>query len=345
MRSEEGKGSVPQAQPRSESMVDVGFGDVAKELNTTLADTTQLVDEIDRKTATVPDVKLKYKPITAKSWKEYITDDANQTDTQHLHTLMNQLTNDDIIALFGARHLDVYLKLKQAYESKVESLKATNPDIKPSSAKFRKMVLELPSVISAFMKNDDLTKKTWKRLVDKTNERIKKMKEREPELLAKKQAAKLTSKPKKKFVGALLSKITPEQYRQALQEVTDAEKGKGLQKYASVTPGKMIKELERQAYAAENNGNVAKALQDPDAYKADEVSAGYKKMIKNMAKEVSKLDEEAKAADPRYSEYVKPYTEYKTAEADLINMIRQKLAKGEAKADIEKALKGEEEQE
>jgi len=68
------------------------FSNTEAELNTTLADTTKFVDEIDRKTAKVPEVKpLKYKELTAKSWREFVTDAQGKVDVHNLHKLMNMM--------------------------------------------------------------------------------------------------------------------------------------------------------------------------------------------------------------------------------------------------------------
>jgi len=285
------------SQPRNISQaqnieMDYIAGSVS-ELNTTLADTTKFVDEIDRKTAKIPEVKpLKYKEIKAKSWKEFVTDANNQTDVHNLHKLMNMMTNDDILELFGEKHLNTYLAMKMAYEDRVKVLKAQDPNIKASAAKFRKMLLELASVQDAFYNNTKLAEKAWNKYVEKITEQNKKMSEKKELLIKKKKESALIRKPKRKFVGALLSKITPDQYRAALQEYKDAEKGKGLHKFASITPAKMIKELERNAYKDEKNEEVAKLLVNPEAYKVDDVSQGYKKLLKQYEEAVSKLPPE-----------------------------------------------------
>ena len=326
------QGNVSMEISRPQNMVDEFAVAVTKDLNTTLADTSKLVDEIDRKTVAVPQVKpLKLKELKAKSWKEFVTGTDGNLDQHNAHSLMNQMTNDDIIGLFGAKHLDTYLSMKKAYEAKMEELRRTNPDVRATSGKFRKMLLDLPHVINAFIVNEALAGQMWERYARKTTEHNTKLKEREKEITAKKQVSKLTGKSKRKFVGALLSKITPEEYREALQEFTDAEKGKGLHKFASITPGKMIKELERAAYANSGNKEVAKLLADPDSYKTDDVSAGYKRMMKKYQADTSKLTEAQKAADPNYTDYVQPYVVYKTDEADTINAVRNLLAQGKTK--------------
>jgi len=208
-----------------------------------------------------------------------------------IHTLMAQLSNDDILELFGQKHLPVYLAMKKSYESKVKKLQKDNPNLKVSSAKFRKFILDLPSVVRAFMANGKFVRKAYETLREKTLKHNEKVARNKEVLIAKKQASALTKKPKRKFLGALLSKINPKQYREALQEFNDAEKGKGLHKYSNLTPGKMIKELERRAYAEfidpetgekKNNEKISKMLADPDSYKADDISQGVKKRMRDI---------------------------------------------------------------
>jgi len=75
-------------------------------------------------------------------------------------------------------------------------------------------------------------------------------------------------------------------------------------------------------------------LVNPEAYKVDDISQGYKKMLKHYDEETSKLKPEEREADPRYTKYVKPFTEYKTAEAEVMNEVRQRMAKGQKKDEI-----------
>jgi len=41
--------------------------------------------------------------------------------------------------------------MKKAYETRVKELQKTNPTLKATSAKLRKLVLDLPSVVRSFM--------------------------------------------------------------------------------------------------------------------------------------------------------------------------------------------------
>jgi len=170
-------------------------------------------------------------------------------------------------------------------------------------------------------------------------------------LIAKKQASALVKKPKRKFLGALLSKISPKQYREALQDFNDAEKGKGLHKYSNLTPGKMIKELERRAYAdfidpetkeEKSNSKVAKILADPDSYKADDVSQGVKKRMKDIEARLADKTEEEKEADKEYRDFVKPHKDYKLNESAIISDVRAMLAKGMKPEEIKDLLEPEE---
>jgi len=221
------------------------------ELNLTLSNAAALIDEIDRKTdlPTVKEPAIKSFPLTVSEYVKHDETNKEKIDMNRIHTLMTQMTNDDIIELFGQKHLPIYLTMKKSYEARVKELQKNNPNLKATSAKFRKLVLDLPPVIRSSMANRKLVSKTYETLREKTlkhNEKVAKNKEA---MIAKRQAASLVSKPKRKFLGALLSKISPKQYREALQDFNDAEKGKGLHKYSNLTPSKMIKELERRSYA------------------------------------------------------------------------------------------------
>eukprot|EP01022_Parablepharisma_sp_SALTPOND_P019068 TRINITY_DN3202_c0_g1_i8.p1 TRINITY_DN3202_c0_g1~~TRINITY_DN3202_c0_g1_i8.p1 ORF type:complete len:637 (+),score=67.58 TRINITY_DN3202_c0_g1_i8:1652-3562(+) len=333
------KRSQPDRPAPEQKMLDVDFeSQVKHDLNTTLADKTILLDEIDRETAKVPDVKLKQKDIP-KSLKEFIVDANGDYKKEKVQLLMNQMSNDDIIRLFGKEHLDVYMEMKRTYENKVKELKRAGQDVKATAGKFRRLVLDLPHVYDAFLKRTDIMKDMFDRYVEKAKEYNKKLVEKGSEIKAKKQASKITSKARRKFIGALLTKVTPDEYRKVLQEFNDKDKGKGLQDFASLVPGRMVQELERQAFESSNNKEVAQVLKNPDAYKADDVSEGYKNLIKKYEEEVGKLPPEQRNADPRYNEFVKPYTEYKATEAELINMLRTKLTNGASKEEIANILK------
>ncbi len=310
---------------------------VANDMNASLADISKFVDEIKRSDVKIPEVKDPKMKELPKWANQFVRPDGVNIDMNRIHTLMSLLTNDDLIELFGAKYLDKYLALKRAYEEQVKKLQAAGHDeVKVSSGKFRKMLMELPSVIKAFMLNGKLTNKTWelyKLKVKKHNEKVMKNKEL---LKEKRRAAKLTAKPKRKFIGALLSKLTPDQYREAMQEYGEVKKGVRLHKYSNLTPGKMIKELERQAYAEQKNDGVAKILADADSYKADDISAGVKQRIKDIEARLANSSEEEKNRDPDYVKFVLPFKKYRTDESILISDIRSMIAKG-AKPDAIKA--------
>eukprot|EP01022_Parablepharisma_sp_SALTPOND_P020635 TRINITY_DN38113_c0_g1_i1.p1 TRINITY_DN38113_c0_g1~~TRINITY_DN38113_c0_g1_i1.p1 ORF type:complete len:372 (-),score=15.73 TRINITY_DN38113_c0_g1_i1:1481-2596(-) len=252
---------------------------------------------------------------------------------------MTFMNNDDLLELFGKKYLDTYLTMKKSCEARVKQLQeAGNTDVKISASKFKRMLIDLPSVIKSFMANGTLVNKMWEKYqvkVQRYNEKFAKNKE---VIKEKRKAAKLINKPKRKFIGALLTKITPEQYREALQQFNDAEKGKGLHKYANLTPGKMVKELERQAYATEKNDAVAKLLQDPDCYKAEEASAGFRRHIKDIEARLADKTEEQKLQDPEYIKFVKPYKDYRTDESILVSDIRAMIAKGMKPAEIKSKI-------
>jgi len=317
-----------------------------KELNTTLSNAAVLIDEIDRKTAVpkVKDPKYKDLPLTVT---EYVKPDKKSIDKNRIHSLMALLTNDDIIELFGQKHLPIYLQMKKAYEARVKELQKTNPEIKLSAAKFRKLLLDLPSVVKAFMANGKLVNKTWERMLEKVKKHNEKVDKNKEALIAKRQAASLVSKPKRKFLGALLSKISPEQYRAALWEFNDAEKGKRLHKYSNLTPTKMIKELERRAYEdfidpetkeEAKNEAVAKILADPDAYKADDISQGVKKKMKDIEARLADKTEEQKLQDEEYKKFVKPHKDYKLNESAIVTEVRAMIAKGMKPEEIKAKL-------
>lgn len=114
--------------------------------------------------------------------------------------------------------------MKKKCEDEVAKLKQNNLNLKPTFSKFKKMLLDMISVQNEFRKNATLVDK-----IPSENCRSKCENEgKEKELLKRKQESAIISKSKRRFVGALLSKITPDQYGKALQEFNDAEKGKGL---------------------------------------------------------------------------------------------------------------------
>jgi len=318
----------------------------SKELNTTLSNAAALIDEIDRKAAVpkVKDPKFKDLPLTVN---EYVRPDKKNIDKNRIHSLMSLLTNDDIIELFGQKHLPIYLQMKKAYEARVKELQKTNPEIKLSAAKFRKLLLDLPSVVKAFMANGKLVEKTWTRMIEKVKKHNEKVEKNKEALIAKRQASSLVSKPKRKFLGALLSKISPEQYREALRDFNDADKGKRLHKYANLTPTKMIKELERRSYAdfidpetgkEASNAPVAKLLADPDAYKADNISQGVKKKMKDIEVRLADKTEEQKLQDDEYKKFVKPHKDYKLNESAIVTEVRAMIAKGMKPEEIKAKL-------
>lgn len=315
---------------------------VIASLSESLADKTLLVEEINRDDVVLPSAKDPKKKELPETLKEFVLlKDKKTIDVHHVRLLMGYMTQDELIELFGPKYINSYILMKKSYETRVRQLQATNPEIKPSVGKFKRMLLNLPSLMKTFLLTQGFTEKMWLRHTKKLEARNIKADLNKEANHKKRVASKLTAKPKRKFLGALLSKITPEQYREAMKEFNDPVKGKGMQHYANVTPGKMIKEIERQAYATargDSSQNIANVLEDPDSYKADTLGPGVKRRIKDIETRLAGMTLAQKGQDRDYVTFVQPHLMYKSDESVLVGEIRSAIAKGASADQIREKL-------
>jgi hypothetical protein len=194
----------------------------------------------------------------------------------------------------------------------------------------------------------------WKRYVSKIEKHNKKLDDKKEEIMEKKKASKAMAIPRKKFLGALLSKITPDQYRECLKDFNDPVKGKDLHKMSALAPSRMLKELERRAYESyidydtekvASNKAMAKVLEDRNAYKADPISVGMKKRIQLIEERLAGKSEDAKKRDREYMEVVIPYLKSQMEENQMIGNIRALLLQGIEPKDVVAAMRSSEEKE